>query len=511
MSQQTTPCDAASCTVYWAINSYDALNRLTRQQRPISASNSTPQYTNMAYAGRTTVITDPQSKVTTQTVKVTGDLGRSQDHNGYYQNFGHDAFGSLISVTDSLANPLFTATYDYGLAAFQRTTTDMDAGGWSYNYNALGEITYYTDAKGQNITFGAFDLLGRPTTRTEPDLTTTWTWGNSAASYNIGRLASVTTSGGTSYTESFAYDSKGRLSNGTKQSQPFDFAYNTQGTLDTLTYPTSTSTYRLKLKYVYQNGVLQKVQDFNSTTVFWFANATNPIGQVTQETLGNRVVTNRSFDAVTGWMSTTQAAVGGGTGLQNQSYVYDLVGNVTQRQDINFGLTESFCYDNVYRLDHSTLTNLCTGTTNLQMTYDAMGNISSRGDIAGGAAWTQRTSMRCFRLGTRVTPTPTMLTEMPTRAMATLSPGPASTCPVRSALRAKAPHSHTAQTTRSGHRPTPDPPEPKTPLTSASYWKLWSRTLAQTGDITSSPGMSWWRSTVVRAAGRIRFATRLRT
>jgi RHS repeat-associated protein len=198
----------------------------------------------------------------------------------------------------------------------------------------------------------------------------------------------VATTGGSTYAESYTFDSVGRLANDTKQGLPFDYTYNTKGTVDTLTYPTSTSAYRLKLQYLYQNGMLQQVKDFNAATVFWAANAQNPRGEVTQETLGNGVITNRSFDAVTGWLASIQSGVGGGTGLQNQSYLYDLVGNVTQRQNNALGLTESFCYDNVYRLDHSTLTGLCTGTTNLQMAYDATGNITSRSDIAAGAAWT---------------------------------------------------------------------------------------------------------------------------
>ena len=70
--------------------------------------------------------------------------------------------------------------------------------------------------------------------------------------------------------------------------------------------------------------------------------------------------------------------------LQNDSYLFDLVGNLTQRQNNNAGLSENFYYDNLYRLDHSTL----AGTNNLQMTYDATGNITSRSDVAGGATWT---------------------------------------------------------------------------------------------------------------------------
>jgi hypothetical protein len=52
-----------------------------------------------------------------------------------------------------------------------------------------------------------YDAQSRPLSRTEPDLTTNWTWGNSASSYNVGKLASVTAASilGT-YQESYTYD-----------------------------------------------------------------------------------------------------------------------------------------------------------------------------------------------------------------------------------------------------------------------------------------------------------------
>jgi YD repeat-containing protein len=329
--RKSAPCQWSSCTLYWTTSSYDVLNRVTQIQRPISASNPSLQTTTYAYRGRTTIVTDPQAKTTTQIAQVIGTLGRSQDHNGYYQDFGYDASGSLISVKDSAspANTLFTATYDYGLQAFQRTANDMDRGAWSYGYDSLGELVSFSDAKGQPFSYGAYDGLGRPTTRTEPDLTTTWTWGNSAASHNIGQLQSVTAVGTATYSESYSFDSAGRLINRTitpasLAAAAFDMSYSsTTGLLDTLTYPTSTSAYRLKLQYGYANGVLQTIKDFNAlSTVFWTANTVNAFGQVTQETLGNGVVTNRSFDGVTGWLNSLQSGVGGGAGLMNQSYLY---------------------------------------------------------------------------------------------------------------------------------------------------------------------------------------------
>ena len=42
--------------------------------------------------------------------------------------------------------------------------------------------------------------------------------------------------------------------------------------------------------------------------------------------------------------------MGGGNARQNLNYVFDAVGHLTSRNDANAGLTESFGYDNLYRL-----------------------------------------------------------------------------------------------------------------------------------------------------------------
>jgi hypothetical protein len=131
---------------------------------------------------------------------------------------------------------------------------------------------------------------------------------------------------------------------------------------------------------------LASITDGDTGTVYWAANTMNPRGQVTQETLGNGVITNRSFDGVRGWMNSVQAGLSGGSGILNDSYTFDTMGDVTEQQNNNLGLTENFYYDADERLDHSTL----NGTLNLQMGYDTvgMGNIASRSDVAGGTAWT---------------------------------------------------------------------------------------------------------------------------
>ncbi|HEX3912076.1 MAG TPA: FG-GAP-like repeat-containing protein [Steroidobacteraceae bacterium] len=398
IKQQAAPCAFASCTTYWTTNTFDSLNRLLSSSRPISATNPTLQTTNILYEGRMTKTTDPQGKVTTQTTKVTGSVGRTTDNNGYYVAFTHDAFGSVTAVTDSLSNSLRSTSYAYGIRAFRTSMSDMDLGTRFWTHDALGEVTAYSDGNGNSFS-AIYDPLSRMTSRMEPDLTTAWTWGATAGSFNIGKLASVSSvgSGGT-HAESYTYDSAGRVSNHTlvnptDGSRSFDFAYGTvTGLLAAVTYPTSASpsTFRLSAAYLYAHGILEQIIDASTpSTIWWQANTTNPRGQITQETTEDlaghpQIVSSRTFDADTGWLSSIQTGVSSGAALQNESYLYDEMGNVTQRQNNNLGLTENIFYDNLYRLDHSTL----GGSTNLQMAYDAMGNITSRSDVAAGATWT---------------------------------------------------------------------------------------------------------------------------
>ncbi|MEO6080914.1 MAG: SpvB/TcaC N-terminal domain-containing protein [Steroidobacteraceae bacterium] len=395
VGRETVPCTTGCGTAYWVTNTYDLLGRPLTQSRPQSQSVTTPVTTTFGYAGRTQTITDPQGKNTTKITDANGRMRKSQDHNGYYQSFGYDAAGSLTEVTDSLSNTLFTGSYSYGIKPFLTATTDMDLGSWSYSYNSLGELVEWQDAKSQTFS-QTFDALSRITSQTAPgEGTTTYYWGTSPSNHDIGRLYYVLSD--SSIGESYEYDSTGRLSNrwvhNDEGSYQYSFAYNNQGALDTLTYPVSTSSTRVKVKYGYAYGMLQTVTDWTSGsagTVYWTANSRNARGQTTQETLGNGVVTNRSFDAVTGLMNSIQSAVGGGTTLQNQSYLYDLIGNVTQRQENTQGLTENFYYDNLYRLDYSQL----NSTTNLDLAYDAMGNITSKSDVNGGATWTYHSTKK---------------------------------------------------------------------------------------------------------------------
>ena len=164
----------------------------------------------------------------------------------------------------------------------------------------------------------------------------------------------------------------------------FTQAYNTLGSIDTLTYPVSTSGYQFVLKHVYDaDGYLNQVMDSAAGTVFWTLNSANDASLPTLETLGNGAQVATSYTPWTNEMTArTEGSGGSTTNLQNLSYNWDLAGNLHQRIDNRQGLTEQFTYDSMNRLLSSTLTSPNNQTvTNLTMTYDAAGNINTKSDV----------------------------------------------------------------------------------------------------------------------------------
>jgi RHS repeat-associated protein len=397
---------------------YDILNRLIEFERPVNAASkqmycnptvppiSGCQGTAYFYAGRKLVMTDPRGNTKTTITDVNGWLRQTMDAIGYNITQAYDSAGSVIGVTDSVGNTLLSnVTYNYGIQPFKVAATDADLGAWSYTVDSLGETTAWTDANHQSFSM-TYDSLSRPATRTEPDLFTQWQYGSTPSQDNVGQLIYECTGTGTScgtspaYSETRKYDAKGRLStrailqNGNPGNDPggeflFTYGYSTTtGLLSSLTYPISTSGVALNLQYGYANGALQTVTDSTdstatcgSTCTLWTANAMSAFGQVTQEALGNGVVTNRIFDAVTSWLNSATAGVGGGTGLINQSYSQDGNGNVIQRLNVNNNLTENFYYDADNRLCAVVL-GAAGGCTSPTIVYDyglaGPGNITNQ-------------------------------------------------------------------------------------------------------------------------------------
>ncbi|MEJ0086685.1 MAG: SpvB/TcaC N-terminal domain-containing protein [Pseudomonadota bacterium] len=378
--------DAASHNVSYL---YDLLGRTSQVRRPVNqATPGTLVGTSIAYKGPTTITTDSLGHTSKLRRNPLGLIVQSFDALDHDTDYEYDAFGNTTKVRDYRDTD---TVLTYNVRGMKMSSNDPDMGSWTYDYYPLGELRRQTDAKGQ-ITDFEYDALSRLKKRLELEAHSVFTYGVTQASHDVGQLAKVeqlTPGGSLLYSETYGYDAKGRLSSQQIQSDAtyqYDYGYDAlTGLQSSVSYP-SVPGYRLSLQYVYQNAMLQEVKDSTTNTAYWHINAVNPLGQVTQELLGNGVITNRTIDAVTGRASNVTSGLNGGTALRNENYLYDDAGNVTQRQKYSSSLvtlSENFHYDALQRLTSSDL----GGVGNLTTTYDDIGNVTSRSDIANGATW----------------------------------------------------------------------------------------------------------------------------
>ncbi len=122
-------------------------------------------------------------------------------------------------------------------------------------------------------------------------------------------------------------------------------------------------------------------------TVYWTASVIDAEGRATLKTPGNGLKTLTAFDVNTGRLTAIQTGpTGNGSGVQNLAYTWDVLGNLSLRQDLNAivgGLTESFTYDALDRLATTSVNNGVAGKT---YAYDAMGNFTRKSDVGSGLA-----------------------------------------------------------------------------------------------------------------------------
>jgi RHS repeat-associated protein len=360
---------------------FDPLGRLTLE-RDFDAGGTVVRSVTLAYAGRTTSLTDGLGRTHTRITDVGGRLRRVVDPApGGTTRYEYDSFGNLQRAEDA-GGAVSTGSYD--ARGFRTQWSDSDAGSWTYSHNSLGELVAWTDGKGQS--FGAaYDALGRRVSRTESEGISRWTWGASAANRDIGQLRSRSGSG---VTELRSYDAVGRISwrrITTDRAYQYDFSYNTIGAVDSLTYPSSPiptgqSGGRFKIRYYYSFGLPSQIDDVTQSKVrtLWKLGAVNDFDAPTQESFGTAVSRSSTYDAATQRLTALQAGTAGAGGnRQNLSYRWDAAGNLQQRRDLNQNLAEAFNYDGIDRLTGSTL----NGVTNLSVAYDAAGNIKNKSDV----------------------------------------------------------------------------------------------------------------------------------
>lgn len=338
--------------IYWNKSEYDALGRTTKQ---IYTDNT---YSEFKYDGFTTTTISPIGHKDTKIIDIQGRIIKSIDNNGGEITYEYDPAGNCTKVI----GPRTTIITSYDRAGNRIKLVDPDLGTTEYEYSSYGELVMQKDSKGTK-TF-TYDELGRLIKETAPDRITSYFYDSQKKG-----LVDRITLDNNNISQSFIYDNYGRTISTTETID--DKKYTTHTTYDiynrndVITYPSG-----FKIKHEYNtNGYLAKVKEVESGKVHWQAKITNAKGQIEQFTLGNNLTTTIKYNAAKGNITDIVTP-----GIQNWSYKFNNVGNLTERTDNNKRLIEKFDYDGLNRLTKV----YYNGTLKQEMTYDAAGNITSK-------------------------------------------------------------------------------------------------------------------------------------
>jgi RHS repeat-associated protein len=369
--QQTTRPFFIGVTKQWTVYTYDALGRVLTATAPDAS------VTHMVYHGLSVTQTNANNEARTVVKNARGDVIQvidAQSNNFYYTR---DALGNLLGTKDAYNNTT-SATYDQ--RGRKVSSSDPDLGAYTYTYDALDEVLSKTDTNSHITTF-TYDQLGRMTQRVEPDMTSFWTY--DTAPMGIGMLASTGVSAGAAagYRRDYGYNQYSRLREVdtyiNNVEYTFTATYDINGHLSIVNYPSGSS-----VQYSYNSrGYANQLADAYSGNPLWTLNSLDAEQHITQETAGNGVVTGQGFSVTTGRLLTIEAALNGNSSneVQNLSFTYDPLGNLTSRTDVNENFSESFVYDQLNRLTQASINHNIYLTKTL--TYDAVGDILTKSDV----------------------------------------------------------------------------------------------------------------------------------
>jgi YD repeat-containing protein len=372
VSQSTSPVKTGETAMTTTVT-FDPYNRPATSSNLLTTTTFAYAYT----AGKlTTTVSNTSATPVQTTSKKTDAIGRTVE--------ATDNGGTLFYTYNSQGNPtevklgtslLVTNEYDeYGR---QTKMIDANAGTTIYDYDAFGQLmtqksALHTTAIPQ-ITTMIYDAVGRVTSKTAPEGTTTYefypTTATPAASKN--QLKKLT--GFTGDIQEFTYDNFGRVLtdkvtvDGTAHTTTY--TYNLYGDVETTEYP---SLFKVTAEYEAGTGYLKSLKNIKNavTTTIFTAGATNGFGQSTIYTLGNGKTSLNTYYYGIPTNYYTQ-------GIQNLSMNWDYTtGNLKKRVDNLKVLTEDFTYDDLNRLTSSKV----VGGTLYSTLYSTNGNISSKTD-----------------------------------------------------------------------------------------------------------------------------------
>ena len=384
---------------HWTSFRYDALSRVSQITHPNGRVDQ------VQYSGNVkTFIHDingkRQQKI--ETKNALGQLIRTDDNDSNQTTYAYDSLGNLTKVTDAEGNE--TALV-YDVLGRKVSMVDRDKGTWRYTYNGLGQLISQTNGK-QQTTCMAYDKLGRMIKRidnyqgtinrtlnglsdaknqcagdTANEQAAQWIY-DTAPGEGVGKIHRVLAPD--LYDETYEYDSYGRQDyfQQTVNGERFeiDTRYDAYHRVHTTTYPGASN--RLNVKTVYNNlGFAVALTDAVNDDTYYQVTRMDNRGNITASVLGNGIIALKEYKADTGLIHKLRSfrnLDAETPTIQNSTFIFDAVGNLSAREDAIQHYEESFDYDSLNRLitTRADFGNGDIRTTSIR--YDALGNITTK-------------------------------------------------------------------------------------------------------------------------------------
>ena len=185
-----------------------------------------------------------------------------------------------------------------------------------------------------------------------------------------------------------AHDTRVQLTNETYLSQTY-LAYAKNSAAQATEYLAMASETSVQVKDVQRQAVqhvathYQSMMEDEENIYFWRATERDAAGRLVTHLYGNGIETSYRYDGGTGWLTNIDSRLGS-ENLRQLEYDYDSLGNVSYRADHAQGMSETFNYDGLNRLDGATVSGFISGenySNFVDYEYDVYGNLTYKSDV----------------------------------------------------------------------------------------------------------------------------------
>ncbi len=398
-------CTTGTCTR----TLYDVLGRVIETHAPGGAVVQTLYGFDAAEGLRTVQVTDPNQNATTSYLDVWGQTVRVAPAAGPWLEYTYDGGGRLVQVDQVNGSGVFASTYlAYDLGGRKVEMNDPDMGVWTYQYDAMDNLTTQVDSKNQQVHL-CYDDLNRLTgkyfggsgscsTPSGWDVTYHYDAYTAAmfsgytgpTAYGIGRRTGMDDASGQTI---WSYDQQGSpiREDKTIGTETFttQWAYTEGDLLSQMVYP-AVSGAAESLYYDYHpQGTMASVGSLFSTHITLSYDEAGRAANRTYYTSGSGLQTHYTYYA---WNATVNNEPQGGrlrtaqTGttadpdsLLSFEYRYDANGNVLSIEDLLYApaQVQSFSYDALDRLTAASANGGFGSAYSDSYGYDSRGRMSS--------------------------------------------------------------------------------------------------------------------------------------